>query len=96
MATTLHRVDISVTDGVVDLFDVATAVPPIPAGVAGYIQNISNREVLLSNALAFETYLIIGSKTDQPAISTLTFEAGDAVFLKVEHREAILTVAIPV
>ena len=92
--TTMHKVVLGKDDGVVDLFDAGTAVPPVPAGSAGYIQNISNREVFASDTLASDAYLIIGSKTDQSDISTLTFEAGDSMFLSTKHRRAILTIAI--
>lgn len=95
MATALHKVVLE-KDTVVDLFGATSAVPPIASGVAGYIQNISNREVELSNSASFESKLIIGGKTSQPAISTLTFEAGDTIFLRTKNRRAVLTVAVAV
>lgn len=91
--TTLHTVNLT-RDTPVDLFDANTAVPPIPAGSGGYIQNISNREVELSDTDTFDSVLIIGGKTDYTPISTLSFDAGDTVFLKTSTRSATLTVAI--
>ena len=93
MATTLHTVELD-RGVVVDLFNAATAVPPIAAGSAGYIQNVSNVEVDMCNDAAFTSALLIGGKLEQAATSTLTFEAGDTVFLKTESRRAVLTVAI--
>ena len=92
--TTLHKVVLRKDDGIVDLFNAATAVPPIAAGVAGYIQNISNFEVRMSDTVGFGAELIIGSKLEQSAISTLTFGAGDSVFLQTNDYLAVVTVAV--
>ena len=94
MATTLHEVILTDADGIVDLFDAGVATPPVTAGVGGYIQNVSNREVFL-RAINDQTkpYLLIGGKNDQAEISVLTFQAGDAVFLSTNDRRAVLTIA---
>ena len=93
--TVLHKVVLRESDGVVDLFDPTTATPPVPLASSGYIQNISNTEVQLSDTQSFNAYLIIGDKDDQPQTSTLSFESGDSVYLKAGGRKSVLTVATP-
>lgn len=90
--STLHKVELTNTGGIVDLFDVNTATPPIAAGTGGYIQNISNKEVLLSDTLGFDNNLVITPKNIGGQTNTLTFSAGDSVFLKTLARRAVVTI----
>lgn len=93
MSTSLHTVKLVKGVGV-DLFAPTSATPPISAGAAGYIQNIGNTDVALSDTMAFESNLLLTGKYHGGIISTLSFSAGDTVFLKTDDTTALLTIAI--
>lgn len=72
----------------VDLF--ASAIPPIAAGTAVYIQNIGNYDVLLSDVNDMTAPLIITERGS--ATSIVSLDAGDAGFVSCIEGRAILTI----
>ena len=87
----MHKIELRREDGVLDLFDGATATPPIPAGSEVYLQNISNSEVKVGDLLAMDAFLILGGKDSPDATTTLTVEAGDTAFILTDHRLCVIT-----
>jgi hypothetical protein len=81
-------------DQVVEIHNNAQVVPILTSFRKGYIQNLSNREVLISDTVNFDAYLIIGSKTEQSAISTINFDKNINIYLKTLSRKAKVSISI--